>query len=135
MRKIEHKKPDPVPVVSWTWDEGRYWDLWMFVHVGSGVLIAVFAHLIGLSPAVAYAGTLIGMILWECGEVAFGIREEWTNLVLDVVFGMAGFALVYEFVAPLLGTRWNVAIFIAIAIALALFEILGWKAYRKRATK
>ena len=62
-----------VPIISWTFDEGRFWDLWMFVHILSGMLIASLNFFVGIPENILYSGGLIGLTLWEIFEKFFGI--------------------------------------------------------------
>jgi hypothetical protein len=132
MRKIEHIKPDPVPTISWNWQEGRYWDLWMIVHTFSGTVCACVVALLGMPPAFGYPFILLVLTGWEIGEMVFGIDEELPNWILDIVFGMIGFWFVYEHVLP--GDTFGgiIAVGTILLLSNSLFATLGWRSYRKR---
>lgn len=121
-----------IPAISWTWQEGRYWDLWMIVHALTGAICASAAVLMGIHPVYAYPVVLLGLTAWEIGEMIFGIKEELVNWILDVVFGMLGFWLVYERVLPDAGFVGTLGVGTLLALFNGLFAFLGWKAYRKR---
>jgi hypothetical protein len=129
---IRRIKPEPVPAISWNWQEGRYWDLWMIVHTLTGTICACIAAVLGFRPMYAYPLALLGLTAWEIGEMAFGINEELENWILDIVFGMFGFWFVYAKVLP--GDTLIDVIGVGMFLLLfnGLFAFLGWKSYRKR---
>lgn len=126
----------PRPPISLTFSEGNYFDLWMVVHFLSGVA-GGFSNMfwsLSLGAMLTLAGTL--MIVWEIGERAMGVRESWSNMVLDVAVGLAG-----TFLAATLATRWShrgqVLAFIAtlsVGIALAALGARAAKNRRARAS-
>lgn len=132
MTRIRHTKPDHVPAISWTWSEGRYWDLWMIVHALSGAICASIILLLGMPATYAYAVAIVVLAAWELGEMAFGIEEEPENWVLDIVFGMLGFWFVYEKVLPGMTMIEAAAVGGVLLLFNGIFAFLGWRAYRKR---
>lgn len=104
----------------------------MIVHALTGAICGCVAVLLGLHPAYAYPLILIGLTAWEVGEMVLGIREELVNWILDIVFGMLGFWLVYERVLPDAGFVGTLGVGALLALFNGLFAFLGWKAYRKR---
>ena len=88
-----------VPAISWTWDEGKYFDLWMIVHFLTGVMIGVGAYMIELTPIVSYVGTFVSLTLYEVAEEGFGVEETIENRLTDIVFGFVGFVIFYQFVS------------------------------------
>src|SRR5574338_1241088 len=129
---IRHIKPEPVPAISWNWQEGRYWDLWMIVHTLTGTICACAAALLSLRPMYAYPLARRGFTAWELGEMAFGINEELENWILDIVFGMFGFWFVYANVLPGDTLIDVVGVGALLLVFNGLFAFLGWKSYRKR---
>ncbi len=124
--------PEKIPAISWSWSEGRYWDLWMIVHGLTGTICACVMALSGLHPMYAYPFILLVLTGWELGEMAFGIKEEIENWVLDIVFGMFGFWFVYEKVLRGMTFSDIVAVGAVLFFFNCVFAILGWRSYRKR---
>ena len=124
-----------IPLVSWTWSEGRYWDLWMIVHTLSGTIVAAAIILLRFPPIYAYPVALIALAAWELGEMAYVIKEEPENWVLDIVFGMLGFWFVYEKVLPGMTRIEAAGVGGVLLFFNSVFAFLGWRAYRKRGKK
>lgn len=122
------------PNISWTWEEGRYWDLWMFVHLVWGVIAACLAVLAQFDSLFSYIAVLFIMMTWECAEIVLGVMETKSNLLLDIVFGFAAFVVAYEYVLPPLARDIQAYTLIILLIAAAALEFFGWRAYRKRVT-
>ncbi len=120
------------PAFSATWREGRFFDLWMLAHFASGAAGGFSNVFFGLSTLGVYVlGTLI-MTFWEAAEYVLGVRESWSNRVLDVVIGLLGVQVALWIVAAL-AARWHLVAFVAgLGLALAL-NAIGWVAFRRRA--
>ena len=123
-----------VPTVSWTWEEGKYFDLWMLVHLLTGVVIGISAHLVGFSPLVAYTGTFVGLTLYEVVEEVFRIEETLENRLADIVFGSIGFVLFYQLLSPLWSLQTNQIALIGAGLLMGIGAVLGWRAYKHRGT-
>jgi hypothetical protein len=124
--------PKDIPAVSWSWQEGRYWDLWMIVHTLTGTICACVVALLDLPPMYAYLLVLLALTVYELGEMAAGIVEEIENWVLDVLFGMFGFWFVYEKVLPDMSFIEIAGVGGVLLFFNAIFAFMGWRAYRKR---
>lgn len=122
----------PTPPITTTWEEGRFFDLWMVVHFLSGVSGGLSNVFFGLSSLGVYALGASLLIVWELVEFARGIRETWENRALDLVVGVAGIA-VAQIAAARLDPTWEYAAFGASSAAFMLGTVRGWLAYRARA--
>lgn len=78
------------PLISLTFDEGRYFDLWMGVHFVSGVAGGFSNVYFALSPIWVFALGFAMMFAWEVVEYLNGIRESFSNRVVDIVVGVLG---------------------------------------------
>ena len=126
----------PRPPISLTFAEGHYFDLWMLVHFLSGVAGGFSNVFWTLSLGVLLAAGGVLMIVWEFVERAMGVRESWSNVVLDVVVGLAG-VLLAATVAARLSYRGEVVAFFATwgtALLLMALGALAAKRRRKRAS-
>ncbi len=131
MKKINFKAPDPVPFISWSFQEGKIWDLWMIVHALTGAVSACVLAAVGMHPMYAYPFVLLILTGWEIGEMVFGIAEELENWILDIVAGMIGFWFVYEKLLPDMSRPQIIAVGVVILLANSLFAFLGWRGYKK----
>ena len=121
-----------LPLVSWSWKEGRIWDAWMLVHFLSGAALACVLTLLSFGGVQAYLVALGLLVAWEIGEKIGRVEEAIENLALDVVFGMLGFFLFEQFFLPLVNQRGVVLILIATLLFAVLGSVLGWVAYKRR---
>ena len=119
------------PAISTTFDEGRYFDLWMLVHFMGGVTGGFSNLLFSLSTANVYVVGIALMTLWEIGEYARGIREQFSNRVLDIAVGLGGVALAVWLTAHL-DDRGRVAALVVSGVLFGGGSLLGWLAYRRR---
>jgi hypothetical protein len=124
--------PVPRPAVSISWREGRFFDLWMLVHFGSGVAGGFSNVFFGLSPLGVYIVATTMMVLWELGEYLMGVREAISNCLLDIVVGLAGVQLALWIAAPLPRRGRVIAFIVSFGLALVL-GTLGMIAFRRRA--
>jgi hypothetical protein len=118
--------------VTFSWEEGRYFDLWMIAHaVGGAFLGFLILYYLPLGRVWAYVLGFVVIAGWELVEVWFGIEETTENRILDVVSGMIGFTLAYE-----LGLRIvpqaQFALLVYSAVIAATLDLLGWLDYRRR---
>lgn len=124
----------PTPPITTTWEEGRFFDLWMVVHFLSGLTGGLSNVFFGLSSLGVYAlGTAL-LIVWEIAEYVRGIRETWENRVLDLAVGVAGIALA-QGAAARLDPAWEYVALGASTVVFMLGTVRGWLAYRARARR
>lgn len=126
----------PRPTISLTFAEGHYFDLWMLVHFLSGVAGGFSNVFWALSMVALFALAAVLMIVWEIGERAAGVRESWSNVMIDIAVGLAGVLLAVT-VAARLSYRGEVVAFVAtLGTALLLMSLgaLAAKRRRKRAS-
>lgn len=121
--------------MSWErniWREGEVLDFWSVPHLLAGALLAALGHYLGLAFWQVAIPSLVLLIGWEFFEMARGIDETVPNRIMDVVLGVAGFALM---IAVFVSFDGNVA-FSATAVVLFLWAVLniwGFMTYlRKR---
>ena len=106
------------PPVTTSFDEGRFFDLWMLVHFASGAAGGYSNVFFELSDRLVVALGLGLMILWEVGEHLAGIRESWPNRVIDIVVGLLGVALALTTAPLLLPSREILSFAITLGCAL-----------------
>mgnify|MGYP001615761525 CR=1 FL=1 len=128
---LEHRLR--TPSVSWSFSEGKYWDLWMIVHFCSGVVKAYIMPFIDAPRNLLIGIAFFGMVTWEAIEYFFDIHEVIENRILDIIFGLTGLLLVSNHVVPYLAEKapmtWALA---GALVVLIILLLLGWKAYEKR---
>jgi hypothetical protein len=120
-----------IPAFSPDWNEGRFFDLWMFVHLLAGIAGGFVNVFFGLTNAQVVLLGLLLMVLWELGELAIGVFESPMNRFVDIVVGLAGIASAL-WLAPHLASMVQGVIF-AVTTAMALVGMtLGVRDYRRR---
>jgi len=117
--------------ISLSYAEGRFFDLWMVVHVLAGVEIALIAIFTKISQKSAYIYAAAVLVLWEVGEILLNIQEAPSNRGIDVIVGIVGFALVFEFLKDEENKLTSGRIVIA-TLALLATSLVGWLAYHQR---
>lgn len=121
-----------LPWISGTFEEGRFWDLWMVVHLLAGVGTGIFFELIQLSFMPAFITVLVVGIAWEVVETKyFGVREVLENQIIDIIIALAGFGVAYAVSVPL-QPLLTVPALIAVVVILSLMEYRGWKVHKER---
>lgn len=122
--------------ISQTWKEGRYFDLWVFPHVMTGVAGGFANVFFDLSVSVIFGVGLLLMILWEVFEVVIGIKESWQNQVMDLAVGLVGIAFALA-VASRVGRGAQIGAFAVSFVIMMVSGVIGWLASRrkKRATR
>lgn len=103
----------------------------MLVHFVSGVAGGFGNLFFGFTTPGALGVALAVMVVWELGEVMLGVREAWSNRIIDIAVGLAGAALAL-FVAARLTTNGQRAAFAITFAAAAGSSAAGWLAYRRR---
>lgn len=121
----------PLPNVSPSFREGRFFDLWMLVHVVAGFAGASTNVFWGLSVRQVYLIAFAMMVAWEGAEWLAGVRESWENRLLDIVVGLIGVTVTLLTLARF-GQRTQLVGCVAALAALAVLSTAGWIAYRRR---
>lgn len=117
--------------MSTDWREGRFYDRWMLVHFVSGVAGGFGNLFFGFTTLGALGVALTVMVAWELGEALLGVREAWSNQIIDIAVGLAGAGLALLVAAHLTPKGQRVAFAITFAAA-AGSSAAGWLAYRRR---
>ena len=129
-----HRKQ--TPIVSWGWEEGRYWDLWMIVHFWSGVVLAFGIPFVNAPREFLIGLAFLALVAWELIEYFFDIHEVIENRILDIIFGLAGLLLFSNYLIPILQRESLFGFgFAGSLVILVILGVLGWKAYRERVEK
>jgi hypothetical protein len=119
-----------------SWQEGKYSDLWIFVHFLAGIVGGSFGFLFNLSFTWAFLIMLVILIGWEIFESFYDIREDKTNKFLDVIVGAFGFLCTFVWLPKTDVSFLWYETFTIIEILLLLFlSIIGWRNYKKRKNK
>jgi hypothetical protein len=121
----------PIPALSPDFGEGKYFDLWMLVHLISGVAGGFSSVFFRLSTLGVFAVAAIVMLLWELGEYLMGVRESWSNRVLDIAVGLLGVGAALWVAADWSRSNRLAAFWTAFGLA-AVLGALGGIAYRRR---
>jgi cytochrome bd-type quinol oxidase subunit 2 len=103
----------------------------MLVHFVSGVAGGFGNVFFGFTVPRAFAVALGVMVVYELGEFAFGVRESWPNVLLDILVGLCGVALALGVARQLDARGERLAFWVSFATALA-GSVAGWVAYRRR---
>ncbi len=119
------------PAVSPDWGEGRFLDRWMLVHLVSGVAGGFSNVYFKLSVGGVFAVALAAMLLWEAGEYIGGVRESWTNILIDIAIGLLGVSVALGVARALDARGERIAFALTFAMALT-GSVLGWIDYRRR---
>lgn len=120
-----------MPLVSPTFDEGRYFDLWMLVHFVAGVAGGFSNVMFALERVWVFALAFAVMLLWEFAEYLNGVREALSNRVVDIVVGMLGLWLAL-LLSQRLTPRWQWVGFLSTAAIGVVGMAFGVRAYRRR---
>lgn len=120
-----------IPALSPDWNEGRFFDLWMFVHLLAGIAGGFVNVFFGLTNTQVVLLGLLLMALWEIGELAIGVFESPMNRFIDIVVGLVGI-MAALWMAPHVAPMAQRGIF-AVTTSLALVGMtLGIRDYRRR---
>lgn len=119
------------PNVSASWDEGRFFDRWMYVHLLCGLSCGFANALLRWPVGRAIAVTTVLLVAWEVGEVWFEVHEAWENRVIDVLIGLAG-AVIALAILPGVARGVGTALFAGTTALFLAGDVLGWRAYRRR---
>lgn len=126
-------KSNDTPAFSWSWDEGRYWDHWMYVHFLSGATIGFFTYLLPLSFWTAFFVAFVIMVLFEFFEEYYLLAEEtMENHIGDVVIGAVGFFVLYSLLPLFFAGTVFFAVGISVVALNAATAFLGWRNFVQR---
>ena len=112
------------------WREGDYLDLWSVPHFLSGIAVAFSLYFFGFATNAAFTIAFLVLVAYEMFEVIAKIEETRFNRVLDVVVGMASFALTF-LLAPIFSQSYTIVLFVVVTVADAVLSFFGWQASRK----
>ena len=114
-----------------SWQEGKYSDLWFFVHFLSGVTGGTLFLILGVAEPYLWLACGVLAVLWEIGEWKYKIPESLRNRFLDIVTAFLGAFLGYKYLGSLgYSPAANFWIFSAEAAILVFLSFIGWKSYR-----
>ena len=120
-----------IPDISFSWSEGRYFDLWSLVHSLSGITLGFIIAFLQIQTVLAYTLAFVIIVLWEVFEKSVGIHETKENRVLDIVVGMIFFVVAYK-VSDMIQANAQESLTIFSVLVLAFLTLIGWLDYRKR---
>jgi hypothetical protein len=116
-----------------SWHEGKYSDLWFFVHFLSGMTGGTLLLLAGVPEPAAWVTAFTLAIIWEIIEWKNGIKETAQNRVLDIFVGVAGGAVGYLYINNLaFSPHVEAAILTIEMLVLATVSAVGWKNYKNQ---
>lgn len=111
------------------WQEGLYYDAWMFVHFLAGVVLGFGMILLKIEVFTAYMSAIVLLILWEFFEIVKNIREHKENRLGDVAIGIFGFMTAFS-VSPTYLNNFLIPFFVCLVV-FTIFCIIGWTKYFK----
>jgi hypothetical protein len=121
-----------IPWISGNFTEGRFWDLWMVVHLLAGIGAGLFFELIQLNFIPAFITVLVVAIVWETVETKyFGVKEVLENQIIDIIIALAGFGVAFAVAVPL-RPMLTVPALVGVVAILAFMEYKGWRNHRRR---
>lgn len=128
----DQRRKNKLPLITWSFEEGRFWDLWMVVHVLAGIGLGLFFEVMQLGFLPAFLTTLFLAVVWEVAESKiFHIRESVENQIIDTIIALAGFAVAYALSVPF-DPLFTIPALIAVVIVIVLLDYEGYKAYKRR---
>ncbi len=113
------------------WKEGKYADLWSVNHVLTGVIMGGLFFEIGLSFHNTLWISLALFVAWEIFEIKSDIKEHLLNLLMDVLFDLAGLFF-SAWVYLTLGKSFSPLVWLLLTLILIIFSLRGYIAYKKR---
>ena len=113
------------------WKHGKYIDLWSIVHFLSGTLVASLAYWLELPFFWATVIAIVGVLGWEFVEAATRIIESKTNVIMDIIIGLAGFffASYLYFIQNLFFSPW---IFSGLVLLTGVLSLWGFIDFLKK---
>lgn len=118
--------------ITFSWEEGRYFDLWMVVHILAGFTLGLLAEVIGFTTFTALLIIIPMLVLWEVGEYMKGVKEHAENQVIDVVVAIVAALVAIEWIGDVVASDTTFALFLFSSIMLGVLTLIGWLAYRRR---
>ncbi|MDQ1299514.1 MAG: hypothetical protein QG636_182 [Patescibacteria group bacterium] len=116
------------------WKHGTHIDLWSFVHLLSGALLALGFYGLGFNFVLAAGISMILLIVWEVFEWAVRIIESSVNVAVDVGIGILGFGVGaywhYVLEEPYNASAFSVLLFVTLGMALWGFIDFHFRGYR-----
>jgi len=128
MRKEEVKEKIKEKIYS-VWQEGKFIDARVFVHILAGFTIGLALLILGVETLYAHIIIVIAIILWEVFEIYLKIKERKSNILIDLIIGYAGFILAFS-IFPIFSDRILETFFLSI-IVLFVLEVVGFIKYVK----
>ena len=120
--------------ISFTWSDGRYFDLWSIVHFLSGVFCGPAFVLIGVSLWPGLVIVLAAAIIYEYLEYLWGVSEDWRNLMADIVLAIVGCA-VYLLLFRDQSSAFHWTVFTVDGMVNSILTYIGYLNYRRRTGK
>ncbi len=114
-----------------SWQEGKYFDLWILVHFLAGLFIGSLSYFLHLSTLSSYIIATVLIVGWEVFEAVFHIKEHNENRGVDIAVGLAGFLVGFYVLNILNADLYIKQILVIEGALLALLEFMGWLNYRK----
>lgn len=114
------------------WREGKWLDLWSVVHFLSGVTMGLFPKHLRLEAVSAYVITFLLLVLYEMFETLVKIKETRTNRFMDVVVGIASFALAHSF-HPFITEPAGYFLLGTFFVSASVLSAVGWHMSQKAA--
>jgi hypothetical protein len=111
------------------WQEGRYYDAWVFVHFLAGVVLGFGMIILNIETFTAYMSAVALLILWEFFEMVKNIKEHKENRLGDIVIGILGFMFSFS-ISPMFIHNF-ITPFIICLVVFAVSSIIGWTRYFK----
>lgn len=114
------------------WVNRRYIDLWSLNHLLTGGVIAGVSVLSSIPFWTSVIILFFLLFLWEVYEILIKIKETVANRVLDIVFGLIGYATMY--IVMNLELLNNIMLFLIVTILFVIMNLWGWIAYKIRSS-
>lgn len=114
--------------------EGKYFDLWLFVHFFTGVLWGFLPFFLNISFFQALLIFAVLAIAWEIIEAVKKVKETLENRVIDVLFGVSGVVATY-LILPAITSNTNsqLIIFIIVSVFTLVLSFLSWFVFSRYA--
>ncbi len=116
------------------WADGEYFDLWHVNHLLAGILCAGAVIFFQMNLWVGLLFSIITMLGWEVYEVFKRIGETPFNKVMDVVFGIAGFFILYS-TSGLMDRTYFLSLSLVSLVGWVALELWGLFAWRNGASE
>ena len=86
-------------------------DWWSLPHFAAGLVLGLLpiGWVVATVLIVGYEVVEAGLRRIKTAEGGLFEYESWTNIAVDVVLGLAGFAIIHHAVAPFLPWTWSLA--------------------------